>query len=320
MKIDFIELEETQSWKVLSNNKSSLPCHSHDYAKFCILNTRERPFLMKIKFSKFELFCPINIKMYKGYKIIKGLPGYTGFNYNLSFSNINQINKLLIENKILTFYFNSSPYTISKDIKASNFVSFKNNCYILDLKNNISKLKKDVNRNIKKNLIKTEESKIEIKEYKKLDFDIFRNLYLKTCARLNLDINSFYKISALEFLLNNYKNKIILVAKYKKKIISISVFIYQGLYSDYLLNFSDDDFNFCSSSLIIKSTELLRKKSIKYINLGGGIKDNDGLEKFKKSFNGVQKKIYSFKMISDKKIYNKFSHNLIDDYFPPFIK
>ena len=70
----------------------------------------------------------------------------------------------------------------------------------------------------------------------------------------------------------------------------------------------------------MNSLNLLKEKSVKYLNLGGGINNNDGLEKFKISFNGDQRKIFSFKMISDKKIYNKFSENFKNDYFPPFMK
>lgn len=320
MKINIIDIKDKNSWKKIFINKSGLPSQSHDYAKFCLLNSSEKVYLLDINIPKFKTFCPVNINQFNGFKIMKSLPGYSGFNIDLDNSILTQINKYFYKNKILSFYFNSSPYVQDKLVEKIKFSSFKNNCYILKLDNSSIKLKEKINRNIKKNIIKTEALKIDIKEVSKLDFEIFKKLYIKTCNRLNLNPNSFYKKSALDFLINNYQNKLILTAEYKKKIISVSIFIYEGDYSDYLLNFSDDDYNFSTSSLIMNSAELLKEKSVKYLNLGGGISNDDGLEKFKKSFNGDQTKIFSIKMISDNEIYSKFSENLNNNYFPPFMK
>jgi hypothetical protein len=276
--------------------------------------------LLDINSPKFNTFCPININNYKGFKILKALPGYSGFNTDLNNIFFNMINKFFYENKILSFYFNSSPYVKNVISQTSRFSSFKNNCYILKINDEKNQFKEKINRNIKRNINKTESLQIEINEVSKLDFDVLKKLYIKTCNRLNLDSNSFYKKEALKFLINDYQNKIIMIAKNKKKIISVSIFIFEGEYSDYLLNFSDDNYNFTTASLIMNSLNLLKEKSVKYLNLGGGINNNDGLEKFKISFNGDQRKIFSFKMISDKKIYNKFSENFKNNYFPPFMK
>ena len=318
--INIINLNEKNNWKNIFINKSGLPSQSHDYGRFCALNSSEEVYLLDINSPKFNTFCPINISKYKGFKIIKALPGYSGFNADLDNIFLNMVNKFFYENKILSFYFNSSPYVKNKLSQKNKFSSFKNNCYILKTDDQKSQLQEKIDRNIKRNINKTESLQIDIEEVSKIDFDVFIKLYIKTCNRLNLDSNSFYKKEALKFLINDYQNKMILVAKSKRKIISVSIFIYEGEYSDYLLNFSDYNYNFTTASLIMSSLNLFKEKSVKYLNLGGGINNNDGLEKFKSSFNGTKKKIFNFRIVSDYKIYNKFSLGFKNNYFPPFMK
>ena len=191
--INIIDIKEKSNWKNIFINKSGLPSQSHDYGKFCALNSSENVYLLDINSPKFNTFCPININNYKGFKILKALPGYSGFNTDLNNIFFNMINKFFYENKILSFYFNSSPYVKNVISQTSRFSSFKNNCYILKINDEKNQFKEKINRNIKRNINKTESLQIEINEVSKLDFDVLKKLYIKTCNRLNLDSNSFYK-------------------------------------------------------------------------------------------------------------------------------
>ena len=320
MKINFIDIKDKKIWNKITRNNSELPGHTYDYFKFCSLNLNKKLFLLDLSINKNNIFCPVNVDEFRSFHILKSIPGYSGFNCDLNLKDIINLNKLLLDNKILTFFFNSNPYSESKLFKNSEFVSFKNHSYILDLNNSLIETKNNIHRNLKKNIVKVDDLKISINEVEKLDFKILRYLYLKTCNRLNIYPGNFYKTSALKFLLDEYKNKLIVTASYKARIVSVSIFLYEKNYSDYLLNFSEDDYNFCTSSLILKSFEILKNNSIKFMNLGGGITNKDGLERFKKNFNSIQKNIYSFKIISDQKIYNEFSINHKNNFFPPFVK
>ena len=148
MIIDIIDIKEKNNWKNIFINKSGLPSQSHDYAKFCALNLSENVYLLDINSSKFNTFCPINISTYKGFKIIKALPGYSGFNTDLDNIFLNMINKFFYENKILSFYFNSSPYVKNELPKKNKFSSFKNNCYILKIDDEKYQFKEKISRNI----------------------------------------------------------------------------------------------------------------------------------------------------------------------------
>ena len=54
----------------------------------------------------------------------------------------------------------------------------------------------------------------------------------------------------------------------------------------------------------------------KFFILGGGLKDKDGLSKFKKKISNKEFKYTIYKNVINKEIYDKLSENKNTDFFP----
>ena len=71
--------------------------------------------------------------------------------------------------------------------------------------------------------------------------------------------------------------------------------------------------------LLFESIKFLKSMNIKYFNLGGGVKNVNGIENFKKSFGFETIDQYQTKLILDEDSYLKETKNLSSEYFPKFI-
>jgi hypothetical protein len=319
MDIDIIENLEKKKWTNTTGINNIFPGHSLDYSNFIKINSSLKSYLLILNSEKKVFFCPIQLSNYKGFKCLKNISGYTGFNNNLESEEINSLQKILFNKKVLTFYFINNPHIKDQIVTNNDYISFKNYAYVIDLNQNLDLIEKKFERNIKKNIILVDELKIKIKTVDKIDFNKFYYLYLQTCKRLNKKPENFYKKKALKYLVKYYNKKIIITAEINNDIVSTSIFIFENAYPDYLLNFSIANYNFCTGPIIKKAIELFKQLKIRNLNLGGGINNDDGLERFKKSFNSDAIKIYSHKIISNKILYDNFSLPYTNNFFPPFL-
>lgn len=319
MHIDIIEDAQRKKWVNATGLNNIFPGHSLDYSNFIKINSGLKSYLLTFNNEKKVFFCPIHISNYKGFKCLKNISGYTGFNIDIGSEEINNLQNLLFNKKILTFYFTNNPHVENQISTNNHYMSFKNYAYVVDLNDKLDLLEEKFERNIKKNIRLIDELKIKIIPVDKVDFNRFYYLYLQTCKRLKINPESFYKKKALGYLIKKYNNKIIITAEINNEIISTSIFVFEGAHADYLLNFSIDNYNFCTGPIIKKAMKLLKELGIRNLNLGGGINRDDGLERFKKSFNSNVIKINSYKIISNELQYKNFSLPFKNDFFPPFL-
>ena len=319
MYIDIIEDSQKKKWVNTTGLYNIFPGHSLEYCNFIKINSGLKSYLLTFRNKKKAFFCPIHISNYKGFKCLKNISGYTGFNIDIGVEEINNLQNLLFNKEILTFYFTNNPHVENQISDYNNYMSFKNYAYVIDLKNKIDFLEKKFARNIKKNIRLVDELKIKIIPADKINFDRFYYLYLQTCKRLVINPENFYKKKALSYLIKKYKRKLIITAEINNQIVSASIFIFEDTHADYLLNFSIDNYNFCTGPIIKKAMKILKELGISNLNLGGGINRNDGLERFKKSFNSNIIKINSYKIISNNFYYKKLSLPFKNNFFPPFL-
>lgn len=107
----------------------------------------------------------------------------------------------------------------------------------------------------------------------------------------------------------------------KEEEVASSLFFFSEDTSYYIANFSTEEGkkNNANILLIYEFYRFCFERKIKYIGLGGGLKDNDSLSFFKSQFSTYNTKIIHSKLIHDLKIYKKLNENLKANYFPPYL-
>ena len=101
MHIDIIEDTQRKKWINTTGLNNIFPGHSLDYSNFIKINSGLKSYLLTFNNEKEVFFCPVHISNYKGYKCLKNISGYTGFNIDIRSKEINDLQNLLSNKKIL---------------------------------------------------------------------------------------------------------------------------------------------------------------------------------------------------------------------------
>ena len=115
------------------------------------------------------------------------------------------------------------------------------------------------------------------------------------------------------------KNAILLQAYIDSNEIAASLFLRIDNIAYYIANFSINEGKLYSANvfLLMEFYKYALKNNIKFIGLGGGLKNNDSLAKFKEQFSTHIYPIYHSKIIRNREIFNKIEKT--SDYFPPYL-
>ncbi|EKD71932.1 MAG: hypothetical protein ACD_46C00059G0001, partial [uncultured bacterium] len=145
------------------------------------------------------------------------------------------------------------------------------------------------------------------------------DLYRKTLSRVNASALYYFQTETLSHLVES-KNTIAIGVITQGKLEAISLFLHTPYIADYFINASTIDGRRHARGLLWTGIEMLKQLSIPSLNLGGGIKPNDNLDKYKRRFGGV---LYSSPVL--KQIYNQEKFDMLckkiydhHNYFPPY--
>jgi hypothetical protein len=212
--------------------------------------------------------------------------------------NLTDIIKELKKINVTTCYLTLHPLFFWRDILKKTLKTQKKIFYInLKKENNFNNYSKSLKIKIKKNI------KLALKKSTELEFiDLYKKqIFFDSNKKLNL----------------NFKNlKIFKVENESGK--SISVFGFGKNTIEYLLSCSSIAYKDLQGVLLYKIIEMF-KNNYDYLNLGGGIKSNDGLENFKSYFKSDFIKSSVLKLIIDKKKYDKNVKTTKNTMFPGYL-
>ena len=124
------------------------------------------------------------------------------------------------------------------------FKTFKKNiAYIINLHQDLYKLRKNYKKNIIKSIEKAKNDDFQIRKYTNSDYSDVKKIYLESLK--NFKIDNFYKteLQEIDFILKEYKNKVCFVATKNDKIYSAIFFIGSNT-CDYYITVSKKNFNF----------------------------------------------------------------------------
>jgi hypothetical protein len=225
----------------------------------------------------------------------------------------------LRKNNVVTFYLCSHPkYSIS----VSNFFKAHRVLYVIDLRNETSLLWKMLHPNHRYEINKFSKLKVEIVTDKSLLEASFLRLYHETFERVQA--NNSYNFSN-DFLSSLINSEIAYVsgALIDGKIECVVVFLVYNNWAEYYINASSTFGRNATRTLIWGMIIQLKALGIEYVNLGGGVNENDSLDQFKKKFGGYETSLNIWKGIALKDVFDELckEYNVsteLTTYFPPY--
>ncbi len=144
------------------------------------------------------------------------------------------------------------------------------------------------------------------------------DLYKQTLQRTQANPLYHYTQATLLCLLNNPIH-LVVGARHKGKIVALSVFLRHGKVADYFLNASTQEGRIFSKNLIWWGCQILKERGVNHLNLGGGIREGDALENFKRRFGARPLYPPILKLIFNQDVYVRLSPpSVASSFFPPY--
>lgn len=148
-------------------------------------------------------------------------------------------------------------------------------------------------------------------------WDRFKKLYHETMSSLKADSYYYFNDQYFQDLMVFKKTHLFVIYNKEKEEIGYSIVVKSSSRIHYHLSCSNKSENCISNYIIASILKEFNSESEKYeFVLGGGLKDNDSLYRFKQkvSTNYYNYKIY--KNILNEEVYNKINEGIEEDYFP----
>jgi len=321
MKIEEISIENKDGWSKLHESKSTDLYMSWEYCQIindkyelgitllCIENGNNGVMLTYAKRSKkndnFDLFTPygmggIEIWGDKKEDMIQSLSKYLG------------------SKQYVSYYL-----LCSADQFKQNNDLFKTHrtTYNLNLNKSVEELWKGIHKNHKYEIKKIKQDDFKIIYEKSILKDNFTDLYEQTILRVNASSAYSYKRATLQNLINSNISELI-GACINNKIVCVVLFIKFKNKAEYFINASTQEGRFASRKLIWEMIVNLKEQGIETINLGGGVKEGDFLDDFKRRFGGKAMPMGKLTGVVNHVKYDElckeFCLHESTDYFPPY--
>lgn len=290
------------------------------------LTTGFKTFLFKYETENVKIVCPISERKFENYTDIVTPYGFSGFSGNGDDSEFpQQWKKFAKQQGYISGYIGLNP--LFENTSYFEAVEcFKNKTiYVLDLTLREEKLFANLSSNRKRQLKDWTNIESEIITDKPVLTDFLLENYIDFFNRKNA--SSIYHLSkeTLTFLAN-LENAFLCGIKKSDRIEAVSLFAYTPYSGEFLFNVSIPEGRHHSFPLLWYSIKYLKSHTIPFLNLGGGIQENDGVAQFKKRFGGTELVFNSLKQIYDPGIYDSLCRRQNVDpedmsgYFPAYRK
>ncbi|HHN63805.1 MAG TPA: hypothetical protein ENK09_00385 [Nitrospirae bacterium] len=328
LKHKLIPVSVEEEWKGETSDLPVMAVHSWNYCKAMSNSVEGEILLAVIKTDNGKICCPVQIRVKEdGFKDIVTPYGFGGILYTTKKSFFNEAfdewTVFWRKEGAVTAYIMQHPLLrLDEGIQGPLVDVQSRTVYLIDLSlplkqiwNNMSSTHRYEIRRLKK------EDKLILITEKKEIVDDFIALYYQTLNRVKASRIYYFSENTLRELIF-WDKSIVIGVKKENIIVAISMFIFSDRCAEYFLSASTEAGRRYSRLLIWNAIEIFKELSIPYINLGGGVKENDNLELFKKRFGGIEFKIQILKQIFDKERYeyllNKYAKDICTKYFPPY--
>lgn len=321
---NIIPIENPLEWKkALKGIKHSF-AHTWENCHAMFLTTGFPTYLYTYKNGNIRIICPIAERTFMGYTDITTPYGFSGFVGNRHCPGFPSHWDGFVKSRgYICGYIGLNP--IFEDIsfcKPDEIYQY-HKIYIMDLTLTISELFRRLSINRKRELKHWDNSLSKITIDREVLVEFFLRHYHDFILSRSASKTYDFSYKTLSFLAS-LENVFIVGIQIDGKIEAVSVFAHTRDMGEFLFNVSLDKGRQYSALLIWYGIIHFKSMGIPYLNLGGGVKENDGVDRFKQRFGAKQFPLRCLKQVYDPKIYERLCRECNADpndrsgYFPPY--
>lgn len=198
--------------------------------------------------------------------------------------------------------------------------------YLLDLKQSITSLWKALSKGHKYEIKRSRNlSYLKLTKDKNKILKPLIRLYSETLKRVGASATYHFSDQTLkEIVCSNHTQ--LFAAEENGRIVAITLFLTSKNITEYFLSAASETGRAHTRHLIWEAIKTLKSQEVCCLNLGGGIKAGDDLDKFKQRFGGIKKVLQVVKAVYDEKKYSHLcqvsgvSSTEREGYFPGYWK
>lgn len=268
------------------------------------------------------MIIPLIERKFNGYIDIATPYGFSGFATNGKWSDFEAIwDSAVKEKNYVSGYLGLHPLTENTSFFPLGTSSEARTVFILDLSKSVQDLFASLRGKGKKADSKLNREAVLVFDRKRL-IDEFPLLYKEAMRRLGASSAYSFSEETLSLLLSS-ENVEVVGIEVDGIIQIIDVFLRAPLCAEYFLSASTEPGRSYSTALLWQGILVLKKLGCRYLNLGGGVRENDGLAQFKERFGGISMKFVALKQIYNLDVYNKLCRDAgicskFNHYFPGY--
>lgn len=320
----YIPLDSPLEWKEALTGIKHAFGHTWENCYAMHLTTGFKTYLYCFETKNVRIICPIAERKFAGYIDIVTPYGFSGFAGNGDYSEFPYYWKEFVSKRGyicgyigLNPIFENSTYFEQKEIFQYNSI------YVLDLSLTHNELFANLSTNRKRQLKDWYKALANIILEKSVVTDFFLSNYPDFFRRKNASRIFSLSRETLSFLAG-LDNVIIVGMRDSEKVQAVSVFAYTADVGEYLFNVSLPEGRHHSVALLWYGVNYLKSLQVPLLNLGGGIRENDGVAQFKQRFGGKKLVLKCLKQVYEPNVFEKLCRQVNTDpndrtgYFPPY--
>jgi len=321
-----IPLDNPNEWnKALSGLKHAFgQTWENCYAMY--LSTGFPTYLYSFEEGEIHIVCPFSERSFGGFTDIVTPYGFSGFVGNRPYPEFpNLWRKFVKERGYVCGYINLNPIFEDSSYLENHDVHESNQLYVLDLNQPIDGLFSNLSYDRRYKLRNWRSDFAKITEDRPTVRNFFLNKFHEFLKNKNAKHAYYFSDDTLSYL-SNLENVIIAGVLDMTEIVAINVFAYTPYAGESLFNISTNRGRHYSALLIWYGVQRLKSLGVPSLNMGGGIRDNDGIAKFKQRFGTQVYPMKSLKQVYNPRIYEELCRMVQADpddrlgYFPPYHK
>jgi hypothetical protein len=263
-----------------------------------------------------------------GYKDIVSPYGFAGFGGDQDLLHSRKLHQAFYDmcghEKYVGAYIMQHPrFSLPREIWDKD-IEEKRNVFIIDLTRNNDELWKSLSQSHRYELKKLERAqKITLVTDKARLAAGFEKLYQETLCRINASSTYFFTEETMDILMNAPEVDLIGVEE-GDVLVAASLFLSTKKDVEYYLNAATHEGRKYARYIVWFAMNYFKKEGKHCLHLGGGIRNNDTLEAFKRRFGGKGTKAQTIKAVFDEAAYNYLcgkyvaEGSLCTDYFPAY--
>lgn len=314
-----IPLTDEQEWEKCLQDISHGPAHLWCYNKAIAKSSQRPTYLYVATAPGFKAVCPIAVRTRFEKDDIVTPYGFGGFISQGTYPNFNQHwISYFSELNYVCGYIALHPYFCQNDLFSQN-LNIGGLIYSIDLTSGLEEIFNSFSK----------VHRYELKQYHKNSFSIIPDketlnkiaypLYQQTLSRVSAASVYHFSEETLSTIISS-KNSLVLGVAIEGNIEAITIFSYTQAIADYFLNASTTNGRHYTRLLIWESIKILKQLGIPLLNMGGGIKQGDDLDHFKRRFGGKAQTFHILNQIYDEPTFKQLCQqtSVNPNYFPPY--